>query len=147
MKVLGGVFGAGVVARIVRGYTFISRSYSPGDAIHLVGFSRAAYTARAWSAPTSANAVRATVATARRKVLLFIELTLEDDSLQSIGGIDDTTVFARRMCNVRSMFLDARSRPPLLAVRRIASASWRLTSCTPSMSPGRRALVYHTRRK
>lgn len=47
MKVLGGVFGAGVIARIVRGYTFISRSYAPGDSIHIVGFSRGAYTARA----------------------------------------------------------------------------------------------------
>jgi uncharacterized protein (DUF2235 family) len=47
MKVLGGVFGAGVIARIVRGYTFISRNYEPGDSIHIVGFSRGAYTARA----------------------------------------------------------------------------------------------------
>jgi len=46
-KVLGGVFGVGVIARIVRGYTFISRHYQPGDAIHIVGFSRGAYTARA----------------------------------------------------------------------------------------------------
>src|SRR5262249_30843198 len=46
-KVLGGVFGVGVIARIVRGYTFISRSYQPGDAIYLLGFSRGAYTARA----------------------------------------------------------------------------------------------------
>jgi uncharacterized protein (DUF2235 family) len=46
-KVLGGVFGVGVIARIVRGYTFISRYYEPGDAIHIVGFSRGAYTARA----------------------------------------------------------------------------------------------------
>jgi len=47
MKVLGGVFGAGVIARIIRGYTFISRSYAPGDSIHIAGFSRGAYTARA----------------------------------------------------------------------------------------------------
>src|SRR5262245_36758687 len=46
-KVLGGVFGVGVVSRIVRGYTFISRHYEPGDSIHIVGFSRGAYTARA----------------------------------------------------------------------------------------------------
>jgi uncharacterized protein (DUF2235 family) len=45
--VLGGIFGMGVIARIVRGYTFISRNYLPGDAIHIVGFSRGAYTARA----------------------------------------------------------------------------------------------------
>jgi glutathione S-transferase len=45
-KVLGGVFGVGVIARIVRGYTFISRHYKPGDSIHIVGFSRGAYTAR-----------------------------------------------------------------------------------------------------
>jgi uncharacterized protein (DUF2235 family) len=46
-KVLGGVFGLGVIARIVRGYTFISRHYEPGDEIHITGFSRGAYTARA----------------------------------------------------------------------------------------------------
>jgi uncharacterized protein (DUF2235 family) len=47
VRMLGGVFGAGVIARIVRGYTFISRTYAPGDKIVLVGFSRGAYTARA----------------------------------------------------------------------------------------------------
>lgn len=46
-KFLGGAFGVGVVARIVRGYTFISRWYEPGDEIHIFGFSRGAYTARA----------------------------------------------------------------------------------------------------
>ncbi len=47
IRILGGVFGAGVIGRIIRGYTFISRVYSPGDSIHIVGFSRGAYTARA----------------------------------------------------------------------------------------------------
>ena len=47
VKVLGGVFGLGIIARIVRGYTFISRHYAPGDAIVITGFSRGAYTARA----------------------------------------------------------------------------------------------------
>ena len=47
IKALGGVLGAGVIARIVRGYTYISRNFEPGDAIHIVGFSRGAYTARA----------------------------------------------------------------------------------------------------
>ena len=47
MKVLGGVFGVGVITRIVRGYTYISRNYEPGDSIHITGFSRGAYTARA----------------------------------------------------------------------------------------------------
>ena len=47
LRALGGVLGAGVIARIVRGYTFISRCYEPGDSIHIVGFSRGAYTARA----------------------------------------------------------------------------------------------------
>jgi uncharacterized protein (DUF2235 family) len=46
-KALGGTLGAGLVARIVRGYTFVSRNYEPGDRIFLVGFSRGAYTARA----------------------------------------------------------------------------------------------------
>lgn len=44
---MGGMFGMGVIARIVRGYTFISRHYDPGDEIHITGFSRGAYTARA----------------------------------------------------------------------------------------------------
>lgn len=47
VKLLGGTLGAGVIARIVRGYTFVSRSYEPGDRIVLVGFSRGAYTVRA----------------------------------------------------------------------------------------------------
>lgn len=47
IRLLGGAFGLGIIARIVRGYTFISRNYLSGDAIHIVGFSRGAYTARA----------------------------------------------------------------------------------------------------
>ena len=46
-KVVGGAFGSGLIARIVRGYTFISRQYQPGDRIVILGFSRGAYTARA----------------------------------------------------------------------------------------------------
>jgi uncharacterized protein (DUF2235 family) len=46
-KIFGGAFGSGMIARIVRGYTFISRNYEPGDAIVITGFSRGAYTARA----------------------------------------------------------------------------------------------------
>ncbi|WP_243438284.1 DUF2235 domain-containing protein [Fundidesulfovibrio soli] len=47
VRALGGAFGAGIIARIVRGYTFISRHYQDGDKIILVGFSRGAYTVRA----------------------------------------------------------------------------------------------------
>jgi len=47
VKALGGVFGAGLITRIVRGYTFVSRNYAPGDKIFIIGFSRGAYTARA----------------------------------------------------------------------------------------------------
>ena len=46
-KIMGGAFGAGTISRIVRGFTFISRNYEPGDEISIVGFSRGAYTARA----------------------------------------------------------------------------------------------------
>lgn len=46
-QAIGGAFGAGVISRIVRGYTFISRNYEPGDQIVITGFSRGAYTARA----------------------------------------------------------------------------------------------------
>jgi len=47
VRALGGAAGAGVIARIVRGYTFVSRNYENGDRIFLLGFSRGAYTARA----------------------------------------------------------------------------------------------------
>ncbi len=47
IKLMGGAFGAGIISRVVRGYTFISRNYQPGDGITIVGFSRGAYTARA----------------------------------------------------------------------------------------------------
>jgi uncharacterized protein (DUF2235 family) len=47
VRVLGGGGGAGLVTRVVRGYTFISRSFEPGDRIFILGFSRGAYTARA----------------------------------------------------------------------------------------------------
>lgn len=47
VKILGGTTGAGIIARIVRGYTFVSRNYVAGDRIVLLGFSRGAYTARA----------------------------------------------------------------------------------------------------
>jgi uncharacterized protein (DUF2235 family) len=47
LRILGGAFGAGIIARIVRGYTYISRNYVSGDRIFIAGFSRGAYTARA----------------------------------------------------------------------------------------------------
>ncbi len=47
VKLLGGGLGAGLITRIVRGYTFVSRNHTPGDRIVLTGFSRGAYTARA----------------------------------------------------------------------------------------------------
>jgi hypothetical protein len=46
-KVAGGALGVGVVARIARGYTYISRNFIAGDKIIIIGFSRGAYTARA----------------------------------------------------------------------------------------------------
>lgn len=46
-ELIGGGFGTGLIKRIVRGYTFISRNYESGDSIHIIGFSRGAYTARA----------------------------------------------------------------------------------------------------
>jgi uncharacterized protein (DUF2235 family) len=46
-RILGGALGAGLIARIVRGYTFLSRNYGAGDRIFIIGFSRGAYTARA----------------------------------------------------------------------------------------------------
>lgn len=47
VKLLGGTFGASMITPIIRGYTFLSRYWEPGDRIYLIGFSRGAYTARA----------------------------------------------------------------------------------------------------
>jgi uncharacterized protein (DUF2235 family) len=47
VDLFGSALGVGLAARIVRGYTFLSRAYDPGDNIYLVGFSRGAYTVRA----------------------------------------------------------------------------------------------------
>lgn len=46
-SIVEGAFGLGVVSRIVRGYTFLSRHYQPGDQIIVIGFSRGSYTVRA----------------------------------------------------------------------------------------------------
>src|SRR5271169_5441358 len=55
VKILGGALGAGLITRIVRGYTYLSRNYVAGDRICLVGFSRGAYTARALAGLISAK--------------------------------------------------------------------------------------------
>jgi uncharacterized protein (DUF2235 family) len=47
LKLLGAAFGDGIAEPILRGYTFLSRSYAPGDEIFIVGFSRGATAARA----------------------------------------------------------------------------------------------------
>lgn len=47
LKILGNAFGDGIAEPIVRGYTFLSRNYQPGDRIILTGFSRGATAARA----------------------------------------------------------------------------------------------------
>jgi len=57
VRILGGTVGAGLVARIVRGYTFVSRNYQPDDDIILIGFSRGAYTARALAGLIAAKGV------------------------------------------------------------------------------------------
>src|SRR3954447_6521987 len=55
VRILGGAVGAGLIARVVRGYTFVSRNYEKGDRIYLIGFSRGAYTARALAGLISAK--------------------------------------------------------------------------------------------
>jgi hypothetical protein len=47
LRILGDAFGNGIAEPIVRGYTFLSRSYAPGDEIVITGFSRGAAAARA----------------------------------------------------------------------------------------------------
>lgn len=55
VRALGGGLGGGLITRIVRGYTFVSRNYLPEDRIYLLGFSRGAYTARALAGLISAK--------------------------------------------------------------------------------------------
>ena len=47
LEILGQAFGAGIAEPIVRGYTYLSRTYAPGDDIIIIGFSRGAAAARA----------------------------------------------------------------------------------------------------
>lgn len=47
LRILGTLFGEGIAELIVRGYTYLSRNWKPGDDIYLVGFSRGATAARA----------------------------------------------------------------------------------------------------
>ncbi|WP_406375343.1 DUF2235 domain-containing protein [Streptomyces sp. NBC_00647] len=46
-KLLGLAFGSGMKANLAEAYTYLMGHYQPGDHIHVFGFSRGAYTARA----------------------------------------------------------------------------------------------------
>ena len=46
-KIAQGSLGLGLISRVLRGYTYLSRNYVAGDAVYITGFSRGAYTARA----------------------------------------------------------------------------------------------------
>ncbi|MFG2332678.1 DUF2235 domain-containing protein [Streptomyces sp. NPDC048604] len=46
-KLLGLAFGAGLKQNLAEAYTYLMQHYEPGDRIHIYGFSRGAYTARA----------------------------------------------------------------------------------------------------
>lgn len=48
-QLLGGVCGFGIKRQILSAYAAIVDTFSPGDALHLVGFSRGAYAVRALS--------------------------------------------------------------------------------------------------
>jgi len=44
----GGLFGEGLIDKIADGYTFLAFNYEPGDEVFVFGFSRGAFTARAF---------------------------------------------------------------------------------------------------
>ena len=67
LKLMGGAFGAGIISRIVRGYTFLSRNYEPGDALVILGFSRGAYTARALAGLVAQQGLLSQAITANRE--------------------------------------------------------------------------------
>ena len=71
MKLMGGAFGAGIISRIVRGYTFISRNFESGDRIAIVGFSRGAYTARALAGLITSQGLLGTTALAMDRVMAY----------------------------------------------------------------------------
>lgn len=54
-KIAGGALGIGLIAQVLRGYTFLSRRAEDGDRIILVGFSRGAYAARTLGAMVVGN--------------------------------------------------------------------------------------------
>lgn len=47
LRALGNLFGDGIAESIIRGYTFLSRAWRPGDDVVITGFSRGAAAARA----------------------------------------------------------------------------------------------------
>ena len=77
-KLAEGSTGEGLLARLVRGYTFISRTYQPGDRIYLIGFSRGAYTARALAG-------------------LIVKMGLLDWSKMRLGTGNDSVAYAAGM--------------------------------------------------
>src|SRR4051812_24693826 len=72
----GLAFGVGMRQNLAEAYTYLMRTYEPGDRIYLFGFSRGAYTARALSGllytigvfrPGAENLVQYAVASYTRK--------------------------------------------------------------------------------
>lgn len=45
-RILGGMFGSGLMHKVEQAYRFLVFNYEPGDEIYIFGFSRGAYTAR-----------------------------------------------------------------------------------------------------
>jgi uncharacterized protein (DUF2235 family) len=45
-RIFNGATGKGIDQNILDAYKFICRNYEPGDELHLLGFSKGAYTAR-----------------------------------------------------------------------------------------------------
>ncbi|MBG7614636.1 DUF2235 domain-containing protein [Brevundimonas sp. BAL450] len=47
-RLVGGIFGVGLVTNLAQAYRFLIFNYSPGDEIYVFGFSRGAFTARSF---------------------------------------------------------------------------------------------------
>lgn len=47
-RLIGGLFGAGLVTNLAQAYRFLMFNYTPGDEIYVFGFSRGAFTARSF---------------------------------------------------------------------------------------------------
>lgn len=175
-KGLGAIAGFGILENIEEAYTWLSENYRPGDRIHVFGYSRGAYTARALTG------MLRTVGLLRRGsanlVPYAIKLYVRSDPWQPAGadpdGLPDETstraarVFWRERSRFRAQFgnpdfphpFDSRHQVEFLGVwdtvksvgsvdlqGRVRIAQWPFTARIVNVGAARHALAIDERRR